>query len=368
VSDPLLTTTVAVIVPVFNRRNLLQETVSSLCAQTLASSEFIFVDDRSEDDTWTYLQSLPAIDARFKVMQKPADRPRGCQESRNIGLNACTASSVMFLDSDDVISPTCLEERAGLLARDVTTDIVVGRQAQFSERPLEVKWVNVPRPDIPDIDRFLNLAYPLDVPWVNGGVLIRTARLRQLGIRWRNEFDWDDVAFHFECLAAGLSVRWSSLDSAPDFYYRNHDAERYGQALFAPEGILGSTRMMAWMRELLQASGQLTKARRDALATSFFHACALRSIDAGNDGLADRVIQEAESLSLVSPDEADKLMMFRRGRTVTRRSRRLTYYWNRLNSSFLLARFYPKLSDGTYATKVPDVQGVREALTAILLQ
>ena len=78
---------VSVIVPVFNRLVLLKATVGSLVSQTLMESEFLLVDDNSQPDVWEYLQELPQIDQRFKVLRKPEHIERGCQSSRNLGLS-----------------------------------------------------------------------------------------------------------------------------------------------------------------------------------------------------------------------------------------------------------------------------------------
>jgi glycosyltransferase involved in cell wall biosynthesis len=50
-NEPVSAIAVAVIVPVFNRLELLRQTVASLRAQTMARAEFILVDDRSDEAT-----------------------------------------------------------------------------------------------------------------------------------------------------------------------------------------------------------------------------------------------------------------------------------------------------------------------------
>lgn len=341
----------AVVVPVFNRLDLLRATVETLKAQTLQQIQFIIVDDRSDADTRTYLERLAAKDTRFLVIHKPDGMERGPQSSRNIGLDACTAETVMFLDSDDLISPTCVQERLELLRQNPHADIVIGSQVHFIDGEPGLKWVNLPRPDIPDIERFLKLASPLDVPWVCGAGLFRTHRLRENRLRWRTEFDWDDVAFHFECLVAGLKAVWLPGGAKPDFFYRDHSGERRGRSLFTAYGIRTTAKMIAWMCERLRLSDMLTPSRHDILKTSFFHTCALRAIDAGDDALADEVTRSAATLGLLNGDEVRRIIRFRRGRTLLRRHRRISYYWDRMNRRELLHDFFPEISDReTYST------------------
>lgn len=343
---------VAVIVPVFNRLELLKATVDSLRAQTLATAEFILVDDRSDEPVRHYLETLPEIDRRFRVLRKPDAYPRGCQESRNIGIDAATAEAVMFLDSDDLVTPECLEQRYSLLCSDPRADIVVGRQAGFTETMTSVHWINVPSSEA-DLDRFLHLTQPLDVPWINGGVIIRTTSLRGAGARWRPEFHWDDVAFHFECLVSGMSAKWMTFDGPPDSFYRRHGGERYGRALFTPDGMRSSARMLAWMFERLKAAGLATESRRRALVVDFFHACVLRAIDSGHDRFAEELIAEARGGSVVTSSELSRFRVYLDGRRRLHRWPRLTYYWNRFAQRWLLTPLF-SARPSTYSSVVPD--------------
>jgi glycosyltransferase involved in cell wall biosynthesis len=330
---------VAVIVPVFNRLDLLRSTVASLRAQTVPDAEFILVDDNSEQSVWDFLLSLPREDPRFQVMRKPEGAPRGPQASRNIGLDVARAEAVMMLDSDDLLAPGCLEERYAVLAENPVADVVVGRQAIFSEVTGAIRWVNIPKPAVSDLDRFLELTHPLDVPWVNGGVILRTRSLRAAGVRFRPEFSWDDVAFHFECLVAGLTTIWMPYDGLPDAYYRRHDGETRGQALFTPSGMRNSARMFEWMRQELAAAGQMTDSRNRALARSFYNACVLPAIDAGDYALARELTTEATDDGLLTSQDAFPLRMYCGGRSLFRKFPRITYYWNRFSDEMLLTPF-----------------------------
>lgn len=338
----------AVIVPVFNRLQLLVETADSLRSQTLSDVEFILVDDGSDESVLGALARLSLSDPRFRVIRKPEGSPRGCQVSRNIGLDATAAEAVVFLDSDDLLAHECLEHRYSFLSLNPDADIVVGRQAGFSEPGSPSHWINIPATK-PDLDRFLLLTQPLDVPWINGGVMIRTSALRDSGVRWRPEFHWDDVAFHFECLIAGLSARWMPLDGTPDSWYRRHQGERYGRALFSEDGMRSSAAMLEWMYDLLLAVGKATNVRRHALAVDFFHACVLRAIDQGHWNLASELIETARGGRVMTPRQLHGLKVYLEGRRFFAGAPRLTYYWNRAANRLFLGSFFSAL-DSTYSS------------------
>jgi glycosyltransferase involved in cell wall biosynthesis len=349
VSSSGLTVDVAVIVPTFNRLDLLEETVASLQAQTLASSRFVIVDDRSDEQTRRFLKSVAGTDPRFQLIEKSTESARGCQTSRNIGLDACNADHVVFLDSDDLLSPRCLEERLSVMNANPDADIVVGRQAIMRGSHEKDRWINVPRHGVSDLDRFLQLTHPIDVPWVNGGVLIRSSSLRNAGARWRPEFHWDDIAFHFECLVAGMRVQWMGNDGAPDSHYRAHTGARYGDVLASEPGIRSAARMIGWMHNTLEAKNELTPRRHNMLVEDFFFSSVLRAIDARDMSLTRSLLDEAAASGLLTAAEHGRFARYARGRSALSFSDRATYYWNRFSEERLVPMHHPE-AQSTYGT------------------
>ena len=327
------------VVPTFNRLELLRETIDSLKQQTLSTARFVIVDDRSDGATRDYLTSLPDSDSRFVLIEKTANDKQGCQTSRNIGLDACDASAVVFLDSDDLLSATCLENRFRALSQSPQADMIVGPQAVFRSHIADSCWVNIPRASVSDLDRFLEITHPIDVPWVNGGVMIRTSALREAGVRWRPEFDWDDVAFHFECLVKGLKPAWMSFDGEPDSWYRMHEGPRYGSMLSTTRGIIATAAMIRWMFRELEIRGLLTESRRLALVRAVYRACVLPSIDAGENERARDIIRAARSDALLTEREAKDLSTYLAGRKTLSLSDKATFHWNRFSDRRLLATF-----------------------------
>ena len=89
---------ISVIVPTFNRKELVRLSLETLFAQTVAPSrlEIIVVDDGSTDGTAASLRALkPAC--RFRVI---AQENRGPAAARNSGYRAAEADLVLFLDDD----------------------------------------------------------------------------------------------------------------------------------------------------------------------------------------------------------------------------------------------------------------------------
>ncbi|HPI71773.1 MAG TPA: glycosyltransferase family 2 protein [bacterium] len=90
---------VSVVIPTFNRADLLPAAIDSVLGQTYERLEILVVDDGSTDHTMEVLR--PYAD-RIRVI---AGEHRGPSAARNLGMRAATGEYLCFLDSDDVYYP-----------------------------------------------------------------------------------------------------------------------------------------------------------------------------------------------------------------------------------------------------------------------
>ena len=103
---------ISVIIPTFNRADLLEMALDALCRQTLAAVEFevVVVDDGSTDHTdrvvADFIDRLPVRYAR--------QANAGISAAKNHGLSLSRAPIVLFLDDDDVTTPNYLAEHLNM--------------------------------------------------------------------------------------------------------------------------------------------------------------------------------------------------------------------------------------------------------------
>lgn len=99
---------VSIVIPAYNAVRWLDETVSSVKAQTFTDWEIIIVNDGSTDDTATLIQELAAGDVRIKGVHQSNS---GHCAARNTGLAQTSAevAYVIFLDADDLWETDALE-------------------------------------------------------------------------------------------------------------------------------------------------------------------------------------------------------------------------------------------------------------------
>lgn len=260
---------VSIVIPTYNRAALLAETVASLQAQTYPHWEAWVVDDHSTDGTMTWLQETAQGDERIQAVVKPAGLARGAQASRNLGMARSRGAYVIFLDSDDLLAPTCLAERVRVMEETPTLDFAVFPQLVFHKTPGDSDLlINIFKGEN-DLDRFLMLYKGPDAPWINGGVIWRKLFLESNKIVWDEEIlSYQDIYFHINTLLA--NPNYKKEHCRPDNYIRQHDGERVGNKLFNTEHLKSHSKLFSKVASSLIEKEWLTPSRAHHLAQMLF--------------------------------------------------------------------------------------------------
>ena len=98
---------VSIIIPVYNVANYLQFCIDSIIAQSFTLFEVLLIDDGSVDDSGTICDSISQIDERFRVIHQ---KNQGPGAARNAGLKVAKGDYISFIDADDYVGPTMLED------------------------------------------------------------------------------------------------------------------------------------------------------------------------------------------------------------------------------------------------------------------
>jgi glycosyltransferase involved in cell wall biosynthesis len=130
---------VSVIIPTYNRADMIGRTIDSINRQTYASIEIVVVDDGSTDHTDEVIESLSANSKRHIVYYKKLNG--GCASARNRGLELANGELIAFLDSDDTWKPNAVESMVAAL-EDSKADFVYSPAIEVFENGSEL--VNYP--------------------------------------------------------------------------------------------------------------------------------------------------------------------------------------------------------------------------------
>lgn len=118
----------SVIIPVYNRGNLLIETIKSVLVQTFRDFELIIVDDGSTDNTKDVV--MPFLSDRVRYFYQQNKRQGA---ARNLGIKHANGMFVIFLDHDDLWSPKLLESYYDIIRNKPDVRWIHGAFCWFNE-------------------------------------------------------------------------------------------------------------------------------------------------------------------------------------------------------------------------------------------
>ena len=101
---------VSIIIPTYNRADLISRSVKSVLNQTFKNFEIIIVDDGSTDDTENVVKSFD--DLRIKYIK--CEKNKGACVARNIGIKIAKGKCIAFQDSDDEWLPEKLKKQMNI--------------------------------------------------------------------------------------------------------------------------------------------------------------------------------------------------------------------------------------------------------------
>ena len=112
---------ISIVIPVYNVEDFLERCLDSVSCQTYKETEVIIVNDGSTDSSPEIIERYVEEYPNFKSFTIENSGQGG---ARNFGIEKANGEYIAFLDSDDYISPNCIELLAETAKRE-NSDIVV---------------------------------------------------------------------------------------------------------------------------------------------------------------------------------------------------------------------------------------------------
>lgn len=153
---------ISIIIPIYNVSKYIERCLNSVLAQSyIGELECILVNDCTPDNSMKIAykvisQYCGSIDIKTICHYEN----KGLSAARNSGIEASTGEYLFFLDSDDEITPTCIETLANLVYKYKDVDIAQGNIVVTSE---QVKWLENSQYNFPD--------YTNDTLWIRSNML-----------------------------------------------------------------------------------------------------------------------------------------------------------------------------------------------------
>ncbi len=250
---------ISIIIPNYNRGDLLGETLDSLLSQTYAHWEARVVDDGSNDNSDEVGREYANNDARISY-EKRTLSPRGAPSCRNQGFQKSTGEYIIFLDSDDLLAPFCLEQRLSMIKKYPEHDFWVFPMLMFREKPEQAVFLWNVEQEKADLNRFLEL----DAVWQTSGPIWKRTAVKKIDGFTPGLACWQDVDFHLKALTSGLSYK-KHYDLPPDAYYRQHETGSISQTeISSPEKML--SRQQIFLNNLEKINKPLNQTLKDSFS------------------------------------------------------------------------------------------------------
>lgn len=98
---------VSIIVPVYNVKKYLSSCIDSILRQTYKNLQIILIDDGSTDESGVICDEYAKRDSRITVIHKING---GLSDARNVGIDNANGEYICFIDSDDFVRQTYIED------------------------------------------------------------------------------------------------------------------------------------------------------------------------------------------------------------------------------------------------------------------
>lgn len=210
---------VSVIVPCYNRAHLIEETLDSIIAQTYTNWECIIVDDGSTDDTVEVISNFIKNDRRFQFLKRFDNRKKGPSSCRNIGVKKAEGMFVIFLDSDDLLSSDCIQNRINFEYLNPGFDLYIFKTNTFFDHDFNNnKPLNNQIKDYSDTE-YLELFLKGKTPFCVMGPLWRKKSIELLGGFDENLSIFEDPDLHLRTFLNSFKSK-TNYEGIPDTFYR----------------------------------------------------------------------------------------------------------------------------------------------------
>lgn len=234
---------ISVLIPSYNHRNYVQETIKSIINQTYENIELIVVDDGSKDDTYKKILELKEeCEKRFKRVHFETKENEGTVATFNRLLSLAKGEYIYFIASDDMIADVdALKIQAEFLDKNKKYCLVVGDNQFIDSNGKVCYWdekqnivynkneakyltfgesLKAGRPDVNFSSKeFGKYQTFLTVNYIPNGYLIRKSTL-DLIPKFTNEAPLEDYFLHLQLSKYG---KYKYIDKVL-FSYRWHGA------------------------------------------------------------------------------------------------------------------------------------------------
>ncbi len=135
----MINSSIAIVIPVYNVKKFLNETLLSVKNQLSQPDEVVIIDDGSTDGSSKLLENFNKL-RHWKIIRTPNN---GLGLTRNYGRSIAQSEYIYFLDADDIIKNNLILKIREIIHNYNKPDMILFSGETFSERKLSIKKTNL---------------------------------------------------------------------------------------------------------------------------------------------------------------------------------------------------------------------------------
>jgi glycosyltransferase involved in cell wall biosynthesis len=246
---------VSVVIPAYNARKWIGETLESVLSQSTVGTETIVIDDGSSDGTGDF------VERNYSWVQLERTQNKGASAARNRGTELAQGEFIQYLDADDLLAPGAIAQRVAALQQsgsDVAysdwQELVEMEDGSFKRGKVVARTIESVHPD-PQIAAFTDFWCP------PAALLYRRGIVERIGC-WNERLPIiQDARFLLDAALHGGRFEHVSGVGA---YYRVHTGaslSRRSAVAFVRDCLTNAVEVELWWKD----DGGVNEPRRAAL-------------------------------------------------------------------------------------------------------
>lgn len=241
---------ISIIIPNYNKSNFIKDSLKTIIKQTYMNWEAIVVDDGSTDGSQQIIKKIAENEPRIQFYERNCE-PKGGSVCRNIGLEKAKGDYLIFFDSDDLMSPNCLRERAEYMEKYTTLDFVVFPVGTFYKKIGDNKMVWRPKNG-----NKLKMFLRHDLPWHTMSPIWNADFVKNKLYGFNETFPrLQDVEFHTRALLQPeVKYRVISKTSPKCFYRIEQDRTKQSHVIALETMYQGIHKYISTFEQILISS------------------------------------------------------------------------------------------------------------------
>lgn len=214
---------VSIIIPIYQVSDYVERCLKSVIGQTFKDIECILVDDVTKDDSLVKCERIirdyneKEGKISFKILHH--ERNRGLSAARNTGTKAATGEYIYYMDSDDEITPDCIEKLMRTAREHPEAEMVIGNYREFwMDKELRTALDNSLPSHICSNESVFSYYIQRSLPDSAWNKLVRRDFIENHGLEFKEGIIYED--FHWMFYVVKYLTEVCQVKDVTYYYYR----------------------------------------------------------------------------------------------------------------------------------------------------